>query len=114
MSKAKTSCGSISPTRASNPRISASTTRFGCPRGRSKASRSSHPRFAFAGAEDARAQFHFVITRVERELERAAEDGDQSEAALTVSGTRVTSFGDLVDLLDTPVLDAMMAGAPVA
>ena len=71
-------------------------------------------RFAFAGAEDARAQFHFVITRVERELERAAEDGDQSEAALTVSGTRVTSFSDLVDLLDTPVLDTMMAGAPVA
>lgn len=71
-------------------------------------------RFAFAGADDARAQFHFVITRVERELERAARDGDQSEAAITLSGSRIASFDDLVDVLDTPVLDAMMAGAPVA
>jgi DNA helicase HerA-like ATPase len=71
-------------------------------------------RFAFAGGDDVRAQFHFVITRVERELERAAREGDQSEAAITLSGTRIGSFGDLVDLLDTPALDAMMAGAPVA
>jgi DNA helicase HerA-like ATPase len=71
-------------------------------------------RFAFAGGDDVRAQFHFVITRVERELERAAREGDQSEAAIALSGSRVGSFSDLVDLLDTPALDAMMAGAPVA
>lgn len=70
-------------------------------------------RFAFSGADDVRAQFHFVITRVERELERAAREGDQSEAAIVVGGVRLAGFSDLVELLDTPALDQIVA-APVA
>ena len=71
-------------------------------------------RFAFAGADDVRAQFHFVITRVERELERASREGDETEAAITLIGIRIGTFDDLVELFDTPALDAMMTGAPVA
>jgi DNA helicase HerA-like ATPase len=70
-------------------------------------------RFAFAESEDARAQLSFVITRVERALELAARDGDPSDPAIAIDDTPIRSFGDLVDLLDTPALDNMMA-APVA
>lgn len=71
-------------------------------------------RFAFVAGEDARAQIHLVISRVEQALERAADEGDQTEASLVVDGTAIRSFGDLVDLLDSPSLDAMMGNAPVA
>jgi DNA helicase HerA-like ATPase len=71
-------------------------------------------RFVFVESDDARAQIHLVITRVEHALERAAREGDQTEASLVVNGTPVASFDDLVDLLDSPNLDAMMGNAPVA
>ena len=71
-------------------------------------------RFVFVESDDARAQIHLVITRVDHALERAARDGDQTEASLVVNGTQIASFDDLVDLLDSPNLDAMMGNAPVA
>jgi uncharacterized protein len=71
-------------------------------------------RFVFVDGEDARAQIHLVISRVEQALERAARDGDQSDASVSVDGTAVASFSDLVDLLDSTALDSMMGGAPVA
>jgi DNA helicase HerA-like ATPase len=71
-------------------------------------------RFAFVDGEDARAQIHLVITRVEQALEKAAREGDLTEAGVTVDGTAIASFGDLVDLLDGPGLDGMMRGAPIA
>jgi DNA helicase HerA-like ATPase len=70
-------------------------------------------RFAFAESEDARAQLSFVISRVERALEIAAREGDPNDPAIEVDGTPIRTFGDLVDLLDTPALDNMMA-APIA
>ncbi|MBS1816693.1 MAG: ATP-binding protein [Acidobacteria bacterium] len=71
-------------------------------------------RFVFVDGEDARAQIHLVITRVEQALEKAAREGDQASASVTVDGTVLTSFSDLIDLLDGPSLDLMMRGAPVA
>jgi len=71
-------------------------------------------RFVFVDGEDARAQIHLVISRVEQALERAARDGDQTDASVVVDGTPVASFSDLVDLLDSTALDNMMGGAPVA
>jgi hypothetical protein len=71
-------------------------------------------RFVFVDGEDARAQIHLVISRVEQGLELAARDGDQSTASVVVNGTLVASFADLVDLLDSDQLDIMMRGAPVA
>lgn len=68
-------------------------------------------RFAFAEANDARSQLSFLIYRVERVLERAARDGDQNDPAVTVDGTRLQSFDDLVDLLDTTSLDQMVPNA---
>ena len=71
-------------------------------------------RFAFVDGEDARAQIHLVISRVEHALEWAAREGDQTEAGVSVDGTALTSFSDLVELLDGTNLDAMMRGAPIA
>jgi uncharacterized protein len=68
-------------------------------------------RFAFADANDARSQLSFLIYRVERVLERAAKDGDQNDPGLVVDGTRLRSFDDLVDLLDTTSLDQMVPNA---
>ena len=48
-------------------------------------------RFAFADGEDARRRSLCVITRVEQALERAARDGDQSDAGVdraTANGHR--------------------------
>lgn len=70
-------------------------------------------KFAFADAEDGRAQLSFVILRVERALEQAATLGAPDDAGIDVAGTRVTTFDDLVNLLDGAALDGMMAG-PVA
>ena len=69
--------------------------------------------FVFADGDDARAQFPIVVMRVEKALERAAGEGDRSSAAITLDGTSITSFGDLVDHLDTVALDTMMGGTPV-
>jgi hypothetical protein len=66
--------------------------------------------FAFADADDARGQLSFVITRVERALEREAQNGDAQDPGLVVAGNRLQSFGDLVDLLDGPALDQMAGG----
>src|SRR5262249_4080709 len=82
-------------------------------------------RFAFVESDDARAQIHLVISRVEDALERAAREGDQSEAAIRVQlrstdpnildvDERIESFGDLVNLLDGPALELMMRRAPIA
>ena len=59
-------------------------------------------RFVFVDGEDARAQIHLVISRVEQALERAAREGDQSTASVMVDGNAIASFSDLVDLLDGP------------
>jgi len=71
-------------------------------------------RFLFVDGDDARAQIHLVISRVEHALERAAREGDRTDASVVVSGTPIASFDDLVELLDSPTLDAMMGNAPVA
>ena len=71
-------------------------------------------RFVFVDGDDARAQIHLVITRVEQALERAARDGDQTAASVHLEGITVDSFSELVEQLDGPVLDLMMRGAPVA
>jgi len=66
-------------------------------------------RFLFADPEDARtAQLGFVISRVERALAAAAEDGTPDDPTLTVDEARLHSFGDLVELLDGGALDAMV------
>ena len=67
-------------------------------------------RFAFAEADDVRAQVSFVITRVERALARAADEGDQSDPGIDIDGTRIASFSELVDFLDGGPLQAMTGG----
>jgi DNA helicase HerA-like ATPase len=69
-------------------------------------------RFAFAEAEDARAQLSFVIDRVERRLQRAAQDGKPGEPWLDFEGARLQSFDDLVEYLDEHLDD--IVGAHVA
>ena len=69
--------------------------------------------FVFADGDDAKAQFPIVVQRVERALERAAREGDQSTAFLSVEGETVTTFEELVELLDGPVLDRLMGNTPV-
>jgi DNA helicase HerA-like ATPase len=71
-------------------------------------------RFMFVDTEDARAQIHLVISRVEQALERAAREGDLSEASVTLDLTVIRTFDELVDHLDSHALDAMMRSAPVA
>ena len=70
-------------------------------------------KFAFADADDARSQLSFVIIRVEQALERAARDGEANDPGLTIDGTRLENFDELVDLLDGPSLEQMVPhGAP--
>ncbi|MEW6281667.1 MAG: ATP-binding protein, partial [Candidatus Eremiobacterota bacterium] len=57
-------------------------------------------RFAFAEADDARAQISFVITRVERKLEELAQEGSPDDPGFE----GMKSFQDLVDLLDGDTL----------
>jgi hypothetical protein len=57
------------------------------------------PRFAFADAEDGRSQIGFVITQVERELERAAQKGDPTDPTFDLCHTRLSGFADLVDVV---------------
>lgn len=61
-------------------------------------------RFAFAGAEDERAQISFIVTRVEHRLAEVAKACKPHEPFLTIDGTRVSSFRDLVELLDSVLL----------
>ncbi|MGH7283935.1 MAG: ATP-binding protein, partial [Polyangiaceae bacterium] len=68
-------------------------------------------KFAFADADDARSQIAFLITRVERELEQAAQLGADDDPGITVDNRRLQSFDDLVDLLEGPTLDGMAPNA---
>jgi uncharacterized protein len=68
-------------------------------------------RFAFAEADANRGQLSFVIVRVERALELAARDGPPDDPAIELGGQRVETFPQLVELLDGPVLDAMVPSA---
>ncbi|HWO25511.1 MAG TPA: ATP-binding protein [Kofleriaceae bacterium] len=68
-------------------------------------------RFAFPEANDARSQLSFLIHRVERSLARAAKDGAAGDPSITVFGQRLRSFDDLVELLDSDVLDQMVPKA---
>jgi hypothetical protein len=68
-------------------------------------------RFAFAEAEANRGQLSFVIVRVERELARAAAEGQAGDPAIELGGQRLEDFGQLVDLLDGGALDTMVPGA---
>lgn len=65
-------------------------------------------RFAFAEAEDARAQLSLVIYRVESALARAARSGDAGEPSIVLDGQRLRSFSELVELLDEQALDNMV------
>jgi DNA helicase HerA-like ATPase len=68
-------------------------------------------RFAFAESDANRGQLSFVIVRVERALELAARDGASDDPAIEVSGQRVETFTQLVELLDGSALDAMVPSA---
>lgn len=68
-------------------------------------------RFAFADSNDSRSQLSFLIHRIERALERAAREGRADDPGIEIAGNRIESFDDLVDLLDTPVLDGLVANA---
>ena len=70
-------------------------------------------RFCFTESTEGRSQLGYVIQRVERELERTVKGASPKDPTIDVNGQRVTSFQDLVDLLDGPTLDGMMVG-PVA
>jgi hypothetical protein len=70
-------------------------------------------RFAFAEADANRGQLSFVIVRVERELARAAAQGNARDPAIEINGQQLVDFDQLVDLLDGDALDRMMRG-PVA
>jgi uncharacterized protein len=64
-------------------------------------------RFCFTESDDARSQISFLVHRIERELELAARDGDQHDPGLSLKGVRLQSFGELVELLDTEMLDEL-------
>ncbi len=71
-------------------------------------------RFAFVDGEDARAQIHLVITRVEQALEKAAREGDQGTANVVVDGTVLNSFSDLIELASGPWLEGLLMTSRVA
>ena len=48
-----------------------------------------------ADAEDARSQIGYVVTQVERELERAAQKGDPTDPTFVLFGQRPTTFSEL-------------------
>lgn len=64
-------------------------------------------RFCFTEADDARSQISFLVHRLERVLQVAAREGDQTDPGLTLEGHRLRSFGELVELLDTDLLDKL-------
>lgn len=61
-------------------------------------------RFAFVGAEDDRAQLSFIVTRIEHRLAEVAKACKPHEPFLTIDGTRVSTFRELVELLDNSLL----------
>jgi DNA helicase HerA-like ATPase len=61
-------------------------------------------RFAFVGADDDRAQLSFIVTRVEHLLAEAAKDCKPHEPFLTIDGTRVSTFRELVEMLDSVLI----------
>jgi DNA helicase HerA-like ATPase len=69
-------------------------------------------RFAFAEADDARAQLSFVIVRVEQVLFDASRDGDPGDPALLLEGRRLTTFEELVRMLDDSVESMTRNAAP--
>lgn len=62
-------------------------------------------RFAFSEGDDPRAPISFVIERVESALERAAREGAPDDPSITLEDARLRSFDELVDLLDSPLLE---------
>lgn len=62
-------------------------------------------RFAFAEADDARAQLSFVIVRVEQALAEATRDGADGEPWIRLGGRTLTSFDHLVSALDDGLED---------
>ena len=68
-------------------------------------------RFIFAEAEDARSQLSFLIYRVERVLERAARGGDKNDPGFKAEDEYISSFDDLLELLDTDALERMAPNA---
>ncbi len=69
-------------------------------------------RFAFADTEDARSQIGFVITQVERFLERAARDGAPTDAGVKLFSERLTSFDDLVETINTNLEQMTRSASP--
>jgi DNA helicase HerA-like ATPase len=70
-------------------------------------------RFAFADAEDARSQIGYVITQVERELERAAQKGDPTDPSFVLCGRRLATFAELAEVVNDN-LDGMTTNAAAA
>ncbi|MCI4348416.1 MAG: ATP-binding protein, partial [Thermoplasmata archaeon] len=68
-------------------------------------------RFAFAEGDDPRAQVSFIIDRVEAVLAHAAREGGADDPSLTLDGTVLRTFDDLVERLDGPALDGMVPNA---
>jgi hypothetical protein len=62
-------------------------------------------RFCFADGDDGRQQLSFVVTRVERALELEARGSNPREASLNAWGHTLTTFDDLLDVLDGPTLE---------
>ncbi|MBM3463498.1 MAG: ATP-binding protein [Armatimonadetes bacterium] len=67
-------------------------------------------RFVFTDADDARQQFSFVVTRVERALERAAQEGDKTDPAIVLDGDRVGTFFELLDKFEDGWLESVAPG----
>jgi hypothetical protein len=61
-------------------------------------------RFAFVGAEDDRAQLSFIVTRIEHKLAEVTKVSKPYEPFLTIDGTRVSTFRELVEMLDNVLL----------
>ena len=68
-------------------------------------------RFAFVGAEDDRAQLSFIVTRVEHRLAEVAKACKPYEPFLTIDGTRISTFGELVEMLDSVLLSQWVSQA---
>jgi uncharacterized protein len=62
-------------------------------------------RFAFVGADDDRAQLSFVVTRIEHKLAEAARGGRENDPSLTIDGVQLTTFRELVEMLDNVLLE---------
>jgi DNA helicase HerA-like ATPase len=69
-------------------------------------------RFAFADAEDGRSQIGFVITQVERALERAAAEGNANDPCLSLGGPDLVTFSDLVDAISAGLDGMTRSSAP--